>query len=382
MKIGIDSFWYFDGYSSLRRVTQNLVYHLLNNDRENEYVIFLDKRFAEVKWPSASKRTSFRYLRTGSLRYNFFVKLFVIPYYTYLDRIDIMVTQYYPSPFGRGKSVSFVYDILFERYPALYTSRERFQLWPQKYLTKMADYAITISETEKLRLLEHGYKNEQKKIAVFALAPDEKFKTKDCFSASRIIGVRKKYGIGDQFLLYVGLLSGRKNLDNLLRALPFLNSQIGLVIIGDKHPSYPSNHLKLIQELSIEHRVIFTGFVSDEELAIIYSISTIFCFPSFAEGFGLPPLEALSAGIPVVASNRTSIPEVCGDAACYFNPDLPIEIADSINKLLSDKNLYSEKQRAAKIQSAKFKWQTSALNLIDFFHSIQEGKNRPAQPTT
>lgn len=372
MKIGIDSFWYFDGYASLKRVTQNLVDHLLKYDGENEYVIFLDKRFIGKELPYTNERTSFRYLKMGSLKYNFFTKLFLIPYYTYRDGIDIMITQYYPSPFGRGKSVSFVYDILFEEYPSLYTSRERFQLWPQKLLTKMADLAITISETEKLRMLEFGYKKSPEEIEVFTLAPDEKFKTKDNFSELQISAVKKKYGLGDQFLLYVGLLSGRKNLDNLLRAVPLLDSLIPLVIIGKKHPSYPSNHLELIDELAIAKRVIFTGFVSDDELATIYSISTIFCFPSFAEGFGLPPLEALAAGVPVAASNRTSIPEVCGDAACYFNPESPTDIAFAINRLLKDKAFYKEKQQLATFQAASFNWQKSAFRLIDFFNSIKK----------
>lgn len=373
MKIGIDAFWYFDGYSSLQRVTYNLVNSLLQNDVENEYVLFFDARFSGRKPDVGShKKLSIRYLRTGSLRYNLFLKIFLLPYYSYLEKTDLFITQYYPSPFSRGKRLSFVYDILFESYPQLFTKRERYQLWPQKIFTRMAHYIITISESEKKRLLEFRYSNSAKRILVYSLAPDEKFKPQSHFSSDRLKTLKVKYNLPDEFLLYVGLLSGRKNLDNLLRALPLLNKSIPLVITGHKHPTYPSNHNSIIQELGLEERLIFTGFVEDDELPMIYSLAKALCFPSLAEGFGLPPLEALAAHVPIAISNRTSLPEIGGECAVYFNPEDPKEIAAALNKLLDDPAFYLKRKGMTLSQASKFSWNKSALVLISFFNSLKK----------
>jgi len=371
MKIGIDAFWYFDGYSSLQRVTYNLINHLLLNDLKNEYVLFIDKRFEKTKFPIVPKaKVRFYYLKTGSLRYNLFLKIFILPYFSYKEKTDVFITQYYPSPFGRGKRVSFVYDILFESYPELFTKQERVQLWPQKIFTKIADYVITISESEKQRLVKYGYTKNPENITVFSLAPDERFKPKSSFSDTDLQRVNTKYNLPAEFLLYVGLMSGRKNLDSLLYALPMVSKPIILVITGNQHPTYSSNHLKIIEELHLERYIQFTGFVDDEDLAIIYSLAKVFCFPSFAEGFGLPPLEALAAGIPVAVSGKTSLPEVCGEAAVYFDPKKPVEIAATINLLLKDALFYKAKKALTLAQASKFNWDTSAIKLINFLESI------------
>lgn len=371
MKIGIDGFGYFDGYSSLQRVISNFINYLLSNDSTNEYVLFLDKRFEQKKFPvPQGARISFRYLKTGSLRYNLFIKIFALPYFSYRDKIDIFITQYYPSPFSRGKRISLIYDILFESYPELFTSRERYQLRPQKLLARMSHGIITISESEKNRLLEYKYARKPEQIAVFHLASEERFKPKATFSDERIQAVKIKYDLPDEYLLYVGLLSGRKNLDNLLRALPLLKVSTRLVITGERHTTYSSNHLSIIEELGLEKRVQFTGFVDDNDLSIIYSLAKIFCFPSLAEGFGLPPLEAMSAGIPVVVSNRTSLPEVCGEAGVYFEPTRPDDIARAINELLTDSVFYASKKSSCLHQASKFNYNDSANKLIGFFNSI------------
>jgi glycosyltransferase involved in cell wall biosynthesis len=371
MKIGIDAFWYFDGYSSLQRVTYNFVNSLLQNDFENEYVLFFDARFKGRKPNVEShKKLSIKYLRTGSLRYNLFLKVFLLPFYSYLEKTDVFITQYYPSPFSRGKRISFVYDILFESYPGLFTKRERYQLWPQKVFTRMANYIITISESEKNRLLEFRYSRRAESILVYSLAPDEKFKPQRFFPDERLKELKGKYNLPNEFLLYVGLMSGRKNLDNLLRALPLLNIPIPLVITGEKHPAYPSNHVRIIKELGIENRVLFTGFVEDAELPIIYSLSKIFCFPSLAEGFGLPPLEALAAQVPIAVSHRTSLPEIGGECAIYFDPEKPKEIAEALNKLIDDPVFYAQKKAMTLLQASKFSWDKSAIALISQFNII------------
>ncbi|MFM7857495.1 MAG: glycosyltransferase family 4 protein [Flammeovirgaceae bacterium] len=371
MRIGIDAFWYFDGYSSLKRVTSNLVDYLIRNDPKNEYVLFIDKNAANQIFSfELGSRIKIRYLKVGSLKYNFLVKLFVLPYFSYVDKIDVLVTQYYPSPFSRGRRVVFIYDILYEDFPHLFTRQERYQLWPQKVLSKWAHGIITISQSEKERILKFRYVSRPEKVAVFSLAADKRFKPKSSFLPKKLAEVKLKYNLPDEFLLYVGLLSGRKNLDNLIRALPMIKVDIPLVIIGNGHPTYASNHWALINQLNLKKRVIFTGFVSDDDLPALYALAKVFCFPSFAEGFGLPPLEAISSGIPVAVSNQTSLPEVCGDAGIYFEPDNPNQIAKSIEELVLNESLYQEKSNICNIQAAKFNWDNSAKIILHFLEKI------------
>ena len=105
--------------------------------------------------------------------------------------------------------------------------------------------------------------------------------------------------------------------------------------------------------------------MTNEELTATYAMSKIFCFPSFAEGFGLPPLEAMASGIPVVVSQSSSFPEVCGNAAMYVNPAQAESIAQAINSLLGDEQLYSQKRQQGFIQAAKYSWELSAHAMME-----------------
>src|SRR5205085_3650288 len=121
--------------------------------------------------------------------------------------------------------------------------------------------------------------------------------------------VKEKYGLPDNYLLFTGRLNARKNIRGLIQSLQFLEDKnISLVIVGEKNWKSPQVDELLIEKKTKE-RVIFTGFVPDGELAAIYAMAKTFCYPSFAEGFGLPPLEAMASGVPVVVSATTSMPE-------------------------------------------------------------------------
>lgn len=119
-----------------------------------------------------------------------------------------------------------------------------------------------------------------------------------------------------------------------------------------------------IQAEGVSHRVILTGHIPEEDLYLIYANATVFCFPSYAEGFGLPPLEAMQCGVPVVVSQRTAMPEVCGDAAIYIDPDYPGDIAEKINCLLNDKILYQKKVLEGIDHAKKFSWEVSANGIL------------------
>jgi glycosyltransferase involved in cell wall biosynthesis len=243
-----------------------------------------------------------------------------------------------------------------------------------KILARQADRICTISGSEKKRLLTYKYKDTASDIDVIHHGVDEAFKPLKNYTSSYISAIRTKYNLPAEFLLFVGRLNIRKNIFHLLQAVPMLsNKRIPLVIAGFKDWKMFDME-KVMNELGIGNRIIFTGYVPDEELPCLFAMSTVFCFPSYAEGFGLPALEAMAAGIPVVVSNTTALPEVCAGAGNYVDPDKPEEIAWMIDKLLSDKAFYNEK-RIQGLQRAKvFTWELSAKKLLN---SIYKVVNRP-----
>jgi glycosyltransferase involved in cell wall biosynthesis len=158
--------------------------------------------------------------------------------------------------------------------------------------------------------------------------------------------------------------------DHLLKSIPLLrNKDIKLVIVGASDWKR-SNHEAIINELGIAHRIHFTGGIYDE-LPAVYSMAKVFCFPSYAESFGLPPLEAMACGIPVVVSDTTSLPEVCGPAGTYVRPDQPAEIATAIDRLLADDKLYEKKRELSIEQAKKFTWPLAAEKLLTTLEGLK-----------
>ncbi|HRQ49338.1 MAG TPA: glycosyltransferase family 1 protein, partial [Agriterribacter sp.] len=197
------------------------------------------------------------------------------------------------------------------------------------------------------------------------LGVSPEFKPAEQHDNNRLKQVGEKFGLPRNFILFVGRLNVRKNIENLLRAVPLLSDKSTAIVIVGKEDWKLPNLQSLLLDPQIKRRIIFTGGVTNEELAGIYALARVFCFPSHAEGFGLPPLEAMASGVPAVVSDRTALPEVCGDAAVYINPEKPESIAAAINLLLTNENMYKLKQNAGLKRSMLFSWKKSADKLME-----------------
>ncbi|MCX7883671.1 MAG: glycosyltransferase family 4 protein, partial [Caloramator sp.] len=188
--------------------------------------------------------------------------------------------------------------------------------------------------------------------------------------------IKEKYGIEDKFILYVGGFSPRKNIKGLIQAFsiikPKLDEKIKLVILGKKGRSY-YDYRDLAYSLSLKEDVIFTGYVPVEELPLFYNAAYIFCYPSFYEGFGLPPLEAMACGTPTIASNVTSIPEVLQNDALYINPKDINDIADKLLMLINDNILYTTLSLKALKRSSMFSWKKTAVETIEILYKTVRG---------
>jgi glycosyltransferase involved in cell wall biosynthesis len=362
MKIGIDAKWYFEGPPSGKRVIRALVDSLLASDDGNEYYIFLNRRHRKEIFPwQGRENVTCCYVWAGN---NLLSNLFLLPRYTFKYPVDVILYQNFTSPFGRGKAIAYVHDVLFLSNPEYYTITERIYLSPLKFLARTADAIITVSGEEKKRLLQFRLCDDERKISVVYHGVDRVFVAQDQHKPETVQRIRSMYHLPERFILFVGRLNLRKNVDHLLRAIPLLKDRtIPLVIVGADDWK-KSNHMSIIAELGIGDRILFAGAVY-EELEVVYSCATVFCFPSYAESFGLPPLEAMACGVPVVVSHTTSLPEVCGEAGTYVTPDHPEEIAAAIDSLLSNDQLYEEKRQLGLKQAKKFTWEMAAKGVLD-----------------
>jgi glycosyltransferase involved in cell wall biosynthesis len=362
MRIGIDAKWYFAGPPSGMRVIRSLVDAMLTMDDTNEYYIFLNQKHSGESFRFKDKKNvTLCYVWAGN---NLLSNIFLLPRYSHQYKLDVILYQNFISPFGRGRTIAYVHDVLFLSHPEFYTVYERIYLFPLKFLARRADSIITVSEAEKQRLLEFKLAFSPDKITVAFHGVETNFVPLEKHDPGVAEQVKVKFGLPDKFILFVGRLNLRKNLENLLRAMPLLqNKEIPLVIVGADNWK-KSNHLAIINELGIGQRVLFTGAVY-RELNVVYALAKVFCFPSYAESFGLPPLEAMACGVPVVVSNTTSLPEVCGEAGTYVSPDSPVEIASAIDSLLSNDQLCKEKRQMGLEQARKFTWERAARITLD-----------------
>jgi glycosyltransferase involved in cell wall biosynthesis len=185
--------------------------------------------------------------------------------------------------------------------------------------------------------------------------------------------VKNKYGIEDKFILYVGGFSPRKNIKGLIQAFSTIKGKIEepckLVILGKKGRSY-YDYRDLAHSLHLKDDVIFTGYVPVEELPVFYNAASIFCYPSFYEGFGLPPLEAMACGTPTISSNVTSMPEILGDDAIYIDPHNVDDMAEKLLNLIEDENLQEEMALKGLKRSAMYSWKRTAVETIQILTKI------------
>ena len=366
MRIGVDAKWYFEGPPSGKRVVKNLVDEILKTDTTDEFVIFLNAKHKHLPFPDHRSNIILCYIWAGN---NFLSNLFVVPFYSKHYRVGAVLYQNFISIFDRSNRIAYIHDVLFLSNPEYYTIYERLYFAPLKFLTRRSDLIVTVSQEEKERLLHYGFSDSRDKIIVAYHGVDDSFHPLKDYKESDVQKIKQTFLLPDSFLLYVGRLNLRKNIDNLLRAIPLIQHQtIPLVIVGADDWK-KSNHAVIIKSLGIEDRVQFKGAIY-KDLGIVYSMATIFCFPSYAESFGLPPLEAMACGVPVIVSNTTSLPEICGDAGNYITPDKPEEIAQAIDRLLNDMELYHKKISLGLEQAKKFTWYSSVSVILEGIRSI------------
>ncbi len=273
-----------------------------------------------------------------------------------------------------SKSVPFIYDISYERYPQFAEPRNQVFLSEQvKKAAARASHVVTISESAKHEICDF-YNLPAKKVGAYYPAVDTAVYYRR--TNKEVTAVKKKYGIAGNYLLFVGNIEPRKNLKNLLLAyeqVPLdLQKKYPLVLVGAK--GWQDDEIfDIISRLNKQGSSVQlpSQYVSDNDLPAIYSGATAFIYPSIYEGFGIPPVEAMACGVPVISADNTSLPEATGEAALFVNALSVDDIAAAIVRLLGSPELRQELTTKGYAQASKFSWDESAQKLLEDIRVIQ-----------
>jgi glycosyltransferase involved in cell wall biosynthesis len=346
------------------QVAFELLKNIYDLDEKNNYTILLsDKPLGDLPKPRSNWK--YKILKPGRL----WTRI-AVPVYYHLAKIkpDVIFspTHYIPR-FIKAKRVPVIFDLAFIHFPKMFKKDDLYKLtnWTKTSILESA-HIITISESSKKDILE-TYKVPSDKVTVaYPGYDDQVFKVvKD---QSKIDAILKKYQIMGEYIIYIGTVQPRKNTLRLIRAVKKIEG-LKLVIAGKikgkgKQGWMNEEILEEPKRLGIEERVIFTDFVPTEELPYLISGAKAFILPSLWEGFGIPVVEAMATGTPVITSNVSSLPEVVGDAGLLVNPESETQIEQAIRLLVTDKKLHNKLSKKALEQAKKFSWQKMAKEVI------------------
>ena len=289
-------------------------------------------------------------------------------------RVDVLHALGFVSPCAwRGPTVVTVYDLSFLRYPRVFNRGNR--LYLSRFTPpslRRATRVIAISEHTRQDVIQLcGVPPER--VTTIHLAADERFHPAD---PAEIVRFRARRGLPDRYILYLGTLEPRKNVSTLVRAYAELRragiTDHALVLAGARGWQYEPI-FALVRELGLEQQVLFPGFVAAEEQALWYTAAQIFAFPSLYEGFGLPLLEAMACGTPVVASTSSSLPEVVGDAGILVEPTDVGGLASALRDVLENDALRRRLREAGLVRARTFSWRKMAEETVRVYDELLQG---------
>ena len=380
MRIGIDArgvYRYMDGVG---RYSFSLIRHLASVDRVNEYVIFrnqgTDKPLVEAQ--------NFREYPVGfpalSLRSCLFFGQVIRK-----EGLDIFHALFPVTPlYGIRNLIVTVHDLMALNFPGFFSDRNIVGQKAAYYFHKVM-MRLAVSKSKKVIAVSHNTKRDVvdlfgidgNKISVIHEA------TEPHFHKIEGVGVlkrfRENYHLPERFILYLGNAKPYKNLLFLIRAFGLFHRQwdsgYKLVVAGKRERFYQKRDrhyealCQKVKGLGIQEHVEFVDYLPDEKLPLLYNAAELFVFPSLYEGFGLPALEAISCGTPTIASKTSSLPEVVGNAAVLIDPHNVDELADSIHRILADRELRASLAARGLAQSENFSWEKAARETLEVYRN-------------
>jgi len=374
LHIAIDAHSVGSGLAGNETYITNLIEALGAGDDRHRYTLYVTKQAAverfKDRWPHILVRETWPHTPFVRIPVTLVRELRRRP-------VDLLHVQYTAPPFTPCPVVATIHDLSFEHLPATFKRRS----WMQLRLTvrrtaREAGHLIVPSEYTRRDICE-TYGIAPARVSVVPLA------AASCYApvadAKEIERVRNIYGISGDYILAVGSIQPRKNLARLIEAYADLRRQRPhdklprLVLVGKRAWLYEET-LRAVAACGIAAQTIFTGYVPESDLPALYTGALCFVYPSYFEGFGLPPLEAMSCGTPVITGDRTSLPEVVGDAGLLVNPFDTQALAQALARLIDDESLRATLGDRGLRRAAQFNWRDNARQTLAVYEQVTGGK--------
>jgi len=374
MKIGIDARFYGGSFGKgLGRYTEKLLEYFDKINPPYEFIVFLRQENFDAFWPAHPEK--FKKVLAPFHWYSYGEQI-LFPRLIKRQKVDLMHFPHFNVPiFSRVPFVVTVHDLIITHYPTIKATT----LGPAAYALKQIGYhtvirhavnksrkIIAVSEFTKNDIIDSFGANPEK-ISVTYEAADAPIDLTKRESSEIVLN---KFKVKQPYILYVGNAYPHKNIGGLIKAFKIIKDKnLSLVLVGKEDYFYRRVKKEAEKEDALEG-VNFTGFVSDEELAALYRNARLYCFPSFYEGFGLPPLEAMTYGVPVVSSDRSCLPEILKDAAEYFNPDDLDQTAKILYDISSNESRRADLIKKGYEQVKKYSWERCARETLAIYNGI------------
>lgn len=372
MRIAIDAHTVGTKLGGNESYAVNLIEALAEIDSLNQYTIFITtnearERFGD-RWPNFKVRSTLPHTPLIRIPLTLSAELRKNP-------VDVLHVQFTAPPFSPCPVVVSIHDLSFEHLPQTFKRRSRTQLrLTVRHSARRAARILSLSEHTRQDIVKTYGINPERVTAIPLAAPDHFCPITDYRELQR---VRHIYGIDRDYILSVGSIQPRKNFPRLIKAYASLRGDGSaaklpkLVVVG-KCAWLFDETLRALAETTVKDDVVLTGYVPEADLPALYSGALCFIYPSYFEGFGLPPVEAMKCGAPVIVGNQTSLPEVVGSAALIVDPFSIDEIAGSIRKLINDSVLRRELSAKGQKRANEFNWQETARKTLAVYHEVAE----------
>lgn len=380
MRIGIDYTAAVRQGAGIGRYTRNLIRALAQLDTENQYILFVAGGWGEGDglgpWPDSFQvraiPLSDRWVHILWQRLRL-----PVPVQAITGALDLFHSpDFVLPPTGRTPSILTVHDLSFLRVPQFFVPG--FREYLERAVSRAVDRAACIladSESTRVDLMQLMAVEPER---VTVLYPGVEPRFRPVKEADMLAAVRARYDLPGRFILGLSTVQPRKNFDGLIEAFRRLLARsadgpeiadLHLVIAGGKGWMYEDT-LALVKRAGLEGRVHFPGFVAEADLPALYCLAGAFAFPSWYEGFGLPVLEAMACGTPVVAADNSSLPEVVGEAGLLVDAGDPDALSEALGRLLRDEALQGRLFRAGLDQARCFTWEEAAQQLLHVYKSL------------
>ncbi|MGE3841981.1 MAG: glycosyltransferase family 4 protein [Vicinamibacterales bacterium] len=370
MRIAIDARKLHD--FGIGTYVRNLLRQLAHLDHDSEYVLLCRPGDLGV---ATQLGPNFSAVEVSAKPYSMAEQI-AVPHVVHGLGVDVFHTPHYVlPPLVAVPSVVTIHDCIHLMFPQ-YLPNRLAHLYAKMFLWVAAHRSarvLTVSATSKRDILRF-FNVPETKIEVIHNAIDDRFGVAP--PLDEFTRVRERFQLNRDFILYTGNIKPHKNLERLIDAFHELRlhgfDQLMLLIIGDELSKYPTLR-RAVHKHGIHKHVRFLGFVPDQTLAVLYRLAKVFVFPSLYEGFGLPPLEAMASGTPVVTSNISSLPEVAGDAAVLIDPYDVDSIADGLRRALTDESLREELVSRGLARVRDYSWERSVTRVREVYGEVASG---------